>query len=1053
MPQRPKTLIFPVGGLNRRFAYQAQPPFTCADALNVRSDGAVEGRARGGSRPGMVKAFGERVSCLGSGTVTGLTVATPPSYTTVTTAAATFAATEALALGQYVTFEASGNRYPIVLWTSTTVVAVQGDATGEVLATGTVSGIIKEGTDSEITVATEVLEGGFAGKSFKFDNGSAYPITYVESTTVLNVTGDASGESPTDTFTIYDTVTVVSKPPCLVSQIREITAAGGSFWRDNFPDTESTVTGTVTDVTIDNGTTQVTIATAEPDLFDLVGNYFTFNSSGVGYPISSVDSATVLHLTGDATGESDTDTFTIRRIALGGVWSLPAGYTALPWVNPANDMATGWYNQNARYYGAVRDRLSPDYDTSGLLSIEIAMHPNSQEWGMTYELVAGYDLTDPDVDEDSIVAACVISAGGYVTGTLKVTVGGSTVTQANFSLTLQNYLRTPVPFRMTVNGADHTVKVYVNGVEKVDYTLSAAAPAEQALEANTRFGFALQGNDPDAGPGTEPQWARTDHFTASYVPASGPVENRMRLVAAGESPNEAAGAAIFVEDNQGIMVENTGATCSLNADVNLQASALGGKLYIADVDAVSPGAASDGVITTGTNVMTSATIGDWTDHCNVNDHVVVITGMGASAHITPGTYVIKSIATTDLELDRAADDGTGDTDVIFHLERALKVYDPVAGSLELVVPKAVAYAIPDSCPIVCTYRNRLAHGGDRYAPHQWYMSAMGDPTDYEYATTAATGAISGVQADCGQLPDPLRALVPFGSDYLIFLCDRSTWRLLGDPFWSGEYDALSRSVGIVSKNAWCRTPEMSLYWLGRGGLYRLPPGASAFPEPVSPMALPRELLNPDEGSLEISLAYEHRDRGIHIFLTPKERTNSGSHWWYDEFTGGFWPVGVTTSCEPHAVVEYQADLAANSGVIVGCRDGYLRRFDHNAEDDDGDSFTSRVLIGPLRLGSNDWSRGLVESLIAVLGESSGNVTWSVFVGDTAEAAYKSYSDVTILGSGSAFATGTWIAGRNYTVRPQAGGYAAYLLLSASGVAWAMEQVVAMFEQLGEVRKA
>lgn len=50
-------LRFPIGGLNRRFALQDQRPFTTADAVNVRPDGTIEGRDRGGRRPGLIRTF------------------------------------------------------------------------------------------------------------------------------------------------------------------------------------------------------------------------------------------------------------------------------------------------------------------------------------------------------------------------------------------------------------------------------------------------------------------------------------------------------------------------------------------------------------------------------------------------------------------------------------------------------------------------------------------------------------------------------------------------------------------------------------------------------------------------------------------------------------------------------------------------------------------------------------------------------------------------------------------------------------------------------------
>ena len=67
MPQtiRPVDLHYPLAGLHRRFAYQHQPPYTTPRACNVRPYGTDENRERGGSRPGMGKAFYE---VLGVGT-------------------------------------------------------------------------------------------------------------------------------------------------------------------------------------------------------------------------------------------------------------------------------------------------------------------------------------------------------------------------------------------------------------------------------------------------------------------------------------------------------------------------------------------------------------------------------------------------------------------------------------------------------------------------------------------------------------------------------------------------------------------------------------------------------------------------------------------------------------------------------------------------------------------------------------------------------------------------------------------------------------------------
>lgn len=67
MPRRrsgpsPLSLHFPLGGVDRSVSYQYQQPFTTPNALNVWPDGAIEGRERGGSRPGLGFYIWESVS-------------------------------------------------------------------------------------------------------------------------------------------------------------------------------------------------------------------------------------------------------------------------------------------------------------------------------------------------------------------------------------------------------------------------------------------------------------------------------------------------------------------------------------------------------------------------------------------------------------------------------------------------------------------------------------------------------------------------------------------------------------------------------------------------------------------------------------------------------------------------------------------------------------------------------------------------------------------------------------------------------------------------------
>lgn len=125
MPDRILDLVFPVGGQDRALSYQAQRPFTTPNALNVIPRDVLEDRGRGGSRPGLGKAFASQLTV--TGTVSGLPVHVAGT-STITSAGTEFTYEQ---IGAFFQFDTSGTRYEITGFTSTSVVTVQGDASGE----------------------------------------------------------------------------------------------------------------------------------------------------------------------------------------------------------------------------------------------------------------------------------------------------------------------------------------------------------------------------------------------------------------------------------------------------------------------------------------------------------------------------------------------------------------------------------------------------------------------------------------------------------------------------------------------------------------------------------------------------------------------------------------------------------------------------------------------------------------------------------------------------------------------------------------------------------
>ena len=63
--------------------------------------------------------------------------------------------------------------------------------------------------------------------------------------------------------------------------------------------------------------------------------------------------------------------------------------------------------------------------------------------------------------------------------------------------------------------------------------------------------------------------------------------------------------------------------------------------------------------------------------------------------------------------------------------------------------------------------------------------------------------------------DRLRALIPFGDDYMIFACRKSLWRLAGDPAVPGSrFDNVSYTIGCATPDSWCYGPSGEVFLLG-----------------------------------------------------------------------------------------------------------------------------------------------------------------------------------------------------------------------------------------------
>lgn len=296
-------------------------------------------------------------------------------------------------------------------------------------------------------------------------------------------------------------------------------------------------------------------------------------------------------------------------------------------------------------------------------------------------------------------------------------------------------------------------------------------------------------------------------------------------------------------------------------------------------------------------------------------------------------------------------------------------------------------APPANCTLVASWRDRIVLSGDPANPHVWYMSASGDPYNWDFGDDTSVSAVSGSQFEGGLIGEPITALIPHSNGCIVFGTSDGLWVMQGDPIYEkGRIQMLSTEVGPISNTAWCKTPTNDTVMLTRDGLYVMPAGCGDTPRSVSRERLPEDLLSLDLSDDVVSMAYDTLLRAVHIWVTPS--SGAGSHWLVDWENGAFWPMAMASAdYQPTAVCAHTPlGTATASPVVMGGRDGEYRVFDRTATDDDGTSFASHLVFGPVSISDGIDEAGIVSEAYFVGEAVNGEHTYKVQTGDTAESA-------------------------------------------------------------------
>jgi hypothetical protein len=349
--------------------------------------------------------------------------------------------------------------------------------------------------------------------------------------------------------------------------------------------------------------------------------------------------------------------------------------------------------------------------------------------------------------------------------------------------------------------------------------------------------------------------------------------------------------------------------------------------------------------------------------------------------------------------------------------------------------------------LICTWRGRSVLAGLVKDPNNWFMSAVGNPLDFNYlpASPSATQAVAGHLSLQGMLGDPVTALIPYTDDVLIFGGQHSIWMMQGDPMAGGAMQLITSSIGILFGNSWCMDPYGNIFFMSnRGGVYQLVPGSQ--PQRISQQIEPL-ISQVNQQVSNVRLVWNDQQQGVHLFITPTvpPTTATGGpemtqHFFYDMRNGGWWlDFFANNYHNPFAVVQMDGQAPTDRVPLLGGSDGYVRSIPATAPDDDGTSIQSNIYLGPILTA--DMDDVLLKDLQVILGSTSGPVTGFIAVGDTAEHALAS----------SPLKISSWFSGRNLDTLVRRAGHAIYIVITGANQ-WIFEGCRANVRGEGLIRK-
>lgn len=304
--------------------------------------------------------------------------------------------------------------------------------------------------------------------------------------------------------------------------------------------------------------------------------------------------------------------------------------------------------------------------------------------------------------------------------------------------------------------------------------------------------------------------------------------------------------------------------------------------------------------------------------------------------------------------------------------------------------------LPYGAKLGCVWNARIVLARTTDDPHNLYMSARGNPDDWDTdpAVVSPLAAFDGSAS--GNLhfrkPDLVTCLIPFRDDLLIVGGDTSIHRLTGDPGMQGQLDQITDEEGLAFGQCWTKDPAGNVYAMGtNGGIYKF--GVDGAMSEMNVHNIEGRLQAVDQSLFDIVLRWSIRFRGMHVYVIPKNDIGGRlvEHYWYDAKEGAWWPdTFADTSVQPTATAVFDGDDPEDRHLVVGCEDGYIRFEDPDpASTKDGDYPIHSQAMIPVYAPPSFGHTPKFSHLFPVFDTSYGKCQVAVYAADTAERLYRS----------------------------------------------------------------